>query len=97
MHVRRFDCGPVSQVAAVSIYFDGSVLVTHGGLEVGQGLSTKVKQVRLLGSMVCRSSDCVWPSPPAVPCRCPDVAAAAAECTGGTQGSGPAACSKPCW
>ena len=26
------------------MYFDGSILVTHGGLEVGQGLTTKVKQ-----------------------------------------------------
>ena len=41
----RFDCGPVAQIAAVSIQFDGSVLVTSGGLEVGQGLATKVKQV----------------------------------------------------
>ena len=29
----------------MSILFDGSVLVTSGGLEVGQGLATKVKQV----------------------------------------------------
>ena len=42
----RFDSNPTPQVAAVSIYYDGSILVTHGGLEVGQGLTTKVKQVR---------------------------------------------------
>lgn len=33
----RFDSAPQPMTALVAIYFDASVLVTHGGLEVGQG------------------------------------------------------------
>lgn len=31
--------------ALVHIYLDGSVLLTHGGVECGQGLHTKMVQV----------------------------------------------------
>lgn len=33
------------------MYTDGSVLLTHGGTEMGQGLHTKMVQVRSLGIM----------------------------------------------
>ena len=31
--------------ALVHVYIDGSVLVTHGGVEMGQGLHTKMTQI----------------------------------------------------
>ena len=43
----RFDTSIPCKPAAVAIYVDGSVLVYAAGAEVGQGLTTKVKQVRL--------------------------------------------------
>lgn len=33
--------------ALVHIYTDGSVLLTHGGTEMGQGLHTKMVQVKI--------------------------------------------------
>lgn len=43
--LHRFDAAPLPMTSAVSIYFDGSVLVIPGGVEMGQGLHTKIKQV----------------------------------------------------
>ena len=42
----RFDAAPQPITSAVSIYYDGSVLVVPGGIEMGQGLHTKIKQVQ---------------------------------------------------
>uniref|UniRef100_A0A4W3HKB5 Xanthine dehydrogenase n=1 Tax=Callorhinchus milii TaxID=7868 RepID=A0A4W3HKB5_CALMI len=54
-----FDSAQISVFQAgalVLIYTDGSVLVTHGGTEMGQGLHTKMVQVasRVLGIPVCK-------------------------------------------
>ena len=46
--IRRFDCSPPAMAASVHVYPDGSVLVASGGLEMGQGLFTKVKQVKFV-------------------------------------------------
>lgn len=38
-------CFKLKAAALVHIYKDGSVLVSHGGIEMGQGIHTKVQQV----------------------------------------------------
>lgn len=47
LHHSRYLMVPLAQPAAVSVYRDGSVVVAHAGVELGQGLSTKVKQVAI--------------------------------------------------
>ena len=37
--------------ALLHVYTDGSVLLTHGGMEMGQGLHTKMVQVSVLFSL----------------------------------------------
>jgi xanthine dehydrogenase molybdopterin-binding subunit B len=56
----RFDCQPTPQAAAISVYGDGSVLIHSAGLEMGQGLTTKVKQAAAyhLGQASMRRSGC---------------------------------------
>ncbi len=44
--MHRFDAAPPAIQVVVNVYGDGSILVNHGGIEMGQGLATKVKQVR---------------------------------------------------
>jgi len=41
--------------ALVMVYLDGSVLVTHGGVEMGQGLHTKIEQIAATALRIPRS------------------------------------------
>ena len=34
--------------ALVNIYTDGNVLISHGGVELGHGINTKIIQVRMV-------------------------------------------------
>ncbi len=48
--------------ALVNVYTDGTVLVTHGGVEMGQGLHTKIAQARpMLLTLPLRSQTCMQP------------------------------------
>lgn len=44
----RFAPFMLGHAAGVSVFMDGSVLVHHSGVDMGQGISTKVKQVAAL-------------------------------------------------
>ena len=37
--------------ALLHVYTDGSVLLTHGGMELGQGLHTKMVQVLIINNI----------------------------------------------
>ncbi|XP_008301642.1 xanthine dehydrogenase/oxidase isoform X1 [Stegastes partitus] len=70
--------------ALVHIYTDGSVLLTHGGTEMGQGLHTKMVQVasRVLG-IPCSKIHITETSTNTVPNTSPTAASASSDLNGG--------------
>ncbi|KAM8905353.1 xanthine dehydrogenase/oxidase isoform 2-T2 [Spinachia spinachia] len=70
--------------ALVHIYTDGSVLLTHGGTEMGQGLHTKMVQVasRVLG-IPCSKIHISETSTSTVPNTSPTAASASSDLNGG--------------
>ncbi|XP_041638282.1 xanthine dehydrogenase/oxidase-like [Cheilinus undulatus] len=70
--------------ALVHIYTDGSVLLTHGGTEMGQGLHTKMVQVasRVLG-IPCSKIHISETSTNTVPNTSPTAASASSDLNGG--------------
>ncbi|XP_037618622.1 xanthine dehydrogenase/oxidase isoform X2 [Sebastes umbrosus] len=70
--------------ALVHIYTDGSVLLTHGGTEMGQGLHTKMVQVasRVLG-IPCSKIHISETSTSTIPNTSPTAASASSDLNGG--------------
>ena len=55
--------------ALIHVYQDGTVLLNHGGTEMGQGLFTKVRQVVARGTRHRGRGACACPRPTRARCR----------------------------